>query len=147
MIDDPTLLRRYATERSEGAFAEFVRRHLPLVYSAAARRLGGDTHRAEDVAQVVFASAARHAHTLSEHPVMTGWLYTATRNAAFDALRVEQRRRVRETEAHVLEGCLADSTPAADWSRLRPALDTAMDELGGQDREAVLLRFFQARAF
>ena len=47
MTDDATLLRRYATEQAEDAFAEFVRRHLPLVYSAAARRLGVHRHRAE----------------------------------------------------------------------------------------------------
>lgn len=147
MIDDHTLLRRYATERSEDAFAELVRRHLPLVYSAAVRRLGGDTHRAEDVAQVVFSTVAREAHQLVQHPMLTGWLYTTTRNAVIDVVRTEQRRRLRETEAQVMQEILSESAAPADWSRLQPVLDAAMDELRAEDREAVLLRFFQAQPF
>ena len=58
MADDAELIRRYAEQRSEAAFAELVRRHLGLVYSAALRRLGGDAHGAADVAQVVFVKLA-----------------------------------------------------------------------------------------
>ena len=147
MIDDATLLRRYADDGAEEPFAEFVRRHLPLVYSAALRRLGGDTHRAEDVSQVVFCAVARDARRLSKHTVLTAWLYTATRNAVIDVIRTEQRRRGREEEAHIMQETSSDLEPSADWSRLRPVLDAAMDELSGGDREAVLLRFFQGRPF
>jgi RNA polymerase sigma factor (sigma-70 family) len=147
MIDDTTLLRRYAEERAEDAFAEFVRRQLPLVYSAALRRLGGDTHGAEDIAQVVFSTVARDAHKLSHHAMLTGWLYTTTRNAVIDMVRADQRRRGRETEAQHMQDIMYDSTTAADWSRLSPVLDTAMDELSDDDREAVLLRFFRDRPF
>ena len=87
MHEDAALLRRYASEKSEAAFAELVRRHLDLVYSAALRRLGGDTHRAADVAQQVFTTLARDAQKLSGHGVLTAWLYTATRNAAIDLIR------------------------------------------------------------
>lgn len=147
MTDDALLLRRYADERAEDAFAEFVRRQLPLVYSAALRRLGGDTHRAADVAQIVFCAVARDARRISEHAVLTGWLYTATRNAVIDVIRSEKRRRVREEEAHIMQLTLSDTTGPTDWSRLRPVLDSAMDELSERDREAVLLRFFQERPF
>lgn len=147
MIDDSTLLRRYAAEHSDADFAEFVRRHLPLVYSAALRRLGGDAHRAQDVAQSVFCAVARDAHRLSRHTQLIGWLYTATRYAAIDAIRTDDRRRAREQEAHLIHEIHSDPTPTADWSRLRPVLDASMDELNEADREAVLLRFFQGRPF
>lgn len=42
MTDDALLLRRYAEERTETAFAELVRRHLDGVYSATLRRRRGD---------------------------------------------------------------------------------------------------------
>jgi len=147
MTDDATLLRRYVAERSGEAFAELVRRHLPLVYSAAARRLGGDTHRAQDVAQLVFCALARHAPRLCTHPALTGWLYTATRNEVLNILRAERRRRIRETEAHMIQETLRETDAPADWSQLGSVLDTAMDRLNARDREAVLLRFFQGRPF
>jgi hypothetical protein len=78
MTDDAELLRRYAAERSEEAFAELVQRHLNLVYRSALRQLGGDAHRAEDVAQSVFALLAHKAASLSGHPNLAGWLYTTT---------------------------------------------------------------------
>ena len=59
MIDDAELLRRYAEDRSEAAFAEFVGRHIGLVYSAAFRRTGNSSHRAAEIAQQVFLAAAR----------------------------------------------------------------------------------------
>lgn len=71
-IADSILLRRYAEQRAEDAFAELVRRHLDGVYSAALRRVGGDVHLAEDVAQQVFVALARKAAWLAHHPVLTG---------------------------------------------------------------------------
>ena len=76
--DDAELLRRYATNRSEEAFVELVRRHLNLVYRSALRQANGDTHRAEDVAQAVFTQLARKAGSLAQHPRLVGWLYTTT---------------------------------------------------------------------
>lgn len=41
----------------------------------------------------------------------------------------------------------ASSTADAEWERLRPVLDDAMDRLSEDDREAVLLRFFEGKSF
>lgn len=147
MIDDSTLLRRYAAQHAEDAFAEIVRRHLPLVYSAAVRRLGGDTHRAKDVAQAVFCTVARDAQHLANHAALTAWLYAATRNAVVDEIRSDRSRRGREIEAGTMQEILADGETTTNWSRLRPVIDAVMDELGDEEREAVLLRFFEDRRF
>jgi RNA polymerase sigma factor (sigma-70 family) len=147
MTDDAALLRCYAEERSEEAFAEFVQRHLGLVYAAALRRTSGDEHRASEVAQQVFTTVARRAAVLARHDSLTGWLYTATRNAALNLRRDERRRRIREHAAQTMIELLTASAPEVDWDRLRPVLDAAMDELNDRDREVVLLRFFEGRAF
>jgi RNA polymerase sigma factor (sigma-70 family) len=143
MSEDAELLRRYATEQSEAAFAELIRRHVDLVYSAALRLVNGDAHRAEDITQQVFTEFARHARKLVRHPAPIGWLYTTTRWIALRAIRTEQRRALREREAHTMNELLRRPEPETDWHRLGPVLEDAMHELGENDRHAVLLRFFQ----
>ena len=141
MISDCELLRRYAEDGYEAAFAELVRRHVDLVYSSACRQVGGDAHLAQDVAQGVFTELARQARRLCRHANIVGWFYTTTRYTANNLRRREHRRRTREQEAYAMQ-----STPAApepDWATLQPVLDEAVCALSAADREAVLLRFFQ----
>jgi RNA polymerase sigma factor (sigma-70 family) len=147
MVEDSELLRNYAENLSESAFAELLRRHLNLVYSSALRRSGGNSHLAEDITQQVFVSLARHADSLSRHAVLIGWLYTCTRNAALASARAENRRRIREQEAHTMHQLDQPTAAADDWERLRPVLDEVMDELSGRDREAVLLHYFEGRSY
>jgi RNA polymerase sigma factor (sigma-70 family) len=141
MTEDAQLLCRYVDEHSGEAFTELVRRHINLVYFAALRRVGGDGHLADDVAQSVFTDLARKAPSLKNRTVLTGWLYTSTRFAAAQAVRTEQRRRTHEQEAHTMNEL--HSTPEPGWDQLRPIIDEAMDELNEPEREAVLLRFFE----
>jgi RNA polymerase sigma factor (sigma-70 family) len=147
MEDDATLLRQYATNRSEAAFAELVRRHVDLVYSAALRQVAGDTHLAMDIAQSVFTDLANKAAAVANCPVLAGWLHTSTHYAAAKAVRSEQRRRLREQQAHAMQELINNSARDAEWSRLRPVLDTAIRQLPPEDRDAILLRFFEGRAF
>jgi RNA polymerase sigma factor (sigma-70 family) len=147
MIDDAELLRRYAEQHSDAAFAELVQRHIGLVYAAALRQLHGATHRAEDVTQGVFIDLARKAPSLSRHRQLAGWLYTSTHYAAAKLKRTEQRRQQREQEASAMHETNASSGLPADWEQLRPVLDDAMHKLTESDREAILLRFFQGRSF
>lgn len=147
MIDDATLLRRYAEENSEEAFAELVQRHLALVYAVALRKVGGDAALAQDVAQSVFTDLARKASMLAQREVLTGWLFTSTHYAAAKAVRAAQRRRRREQESQLMHELTSDSSAAIDWERLRPTLDDLIGELDQRDREAVLLRFFSGCDF
>src|SRR5450432_1078218 len=102
MEPDSELLRRYAEEKSEPAFAELVRRHLNLVYFSALRQVGGDGHRAQDVTQAVFSDLARKARTLSHREVLASWLYTSTRFAAAKVRRTEARRIKHEREIEIM---------------------------------------------
>lgn len=147
MEDDATLLRQYAETRLEAAFTELVRRHINLVYSAALRQVGGDTHLAQDVVQSVFTDLSRKAAAVAQCPVLAGWLHTSTHYAAAKAVRSEQRRRLREQHAHAMQELLNNSAHDAEWSRLRPVLDVAIKQLPPEDRDALLLRFFEGRGF
>ncbi len=139
MDDDGSLLKAFAATKSEAAFAELVRRHVGLVYSAALPQLNGDAHRAEDVAQVVFCELAARAGRLSGHRSLAGWLYNTARFVAARARRGEERRSVRERAFSMN----AEESIASSWREIEPLIDNAMQELAEKDREAVVLRFFQ----
>jgi RNA polymerase sigma factor (sigma-70 family) len=146
MFEDSQLLRRYAEERSEEAFAELVRRRVGLVYAVALRQVGGDAHLAEDVTQRVFADLARKAGKLSQRAVLSGWLYRSAQFAASDLVRAERRRRAREEETLTMNEPFA-AEAAVDWEKVRPVLDETLGELADEDRDAVALRFFENRPF
>src|ERR1035437_2890215 len=117
------LLRRYVTDQSEPAFAELVRQHIDLVYSAALRQLNDDASAAQDVTQAVFTDLARQAPGLTRHPSLTGWLYTSTRYLAAKSRRTDQRRGAHEQEAHAMNQLLQSADPDPAWLELRSLLD------------------------
>jgi RNA polymerase sigma factor (sigma-70 family) len=145
MLDDGALLRRYAEDGSQAAYAELVQRHIRLVYHAALRRVGRNAHTADDVTQRVFTDLARKAGSLAGRPNLAGWLYTSTRFAAAEAVRSERRRRTHEQEAHAMREL--DSPSPGDSERLEPFLDQVMDFLPAADRDAVVLHFLEGCTF
>ena len=147
MMDDTQLLRRYAVDLSESAFAELVQRHVNFVYSVALRLANGDAHLAQDATQRVFTDLARKALPLSQRAVLASWLFTSVRFEVSRLIRGEQRRRAHEREAHLMDTIQGESAAPTDWQRIRPVLDDALAELSAADREAVLLRFFEGLAF
>jgi RNA polymerase sigma factor (sigma-70 family) len=143
-LTDPQLLSDYADRRSEAAFAELVRRHVDLVYSAALRMVR-DAHLAEDVTQGVFVALAQNARQLVDRPVLSGWLHRTTQNLAANAVRSDVRRRAREQEAAAMNELLA-AEPDTVWERIAPHLDAALGELSEPDRDALLLRYFERKS-
>lgn len=145
MPDDNELLRRYAEDKSEEAFAELVRRHIDFVYAAALRQARGNAPLAQDVTQAVFTDLARKAGRLARHEVVVGWLHTATRFATAKAIRAESRWQGREREANAMSEESRESDASIDWERLHPVLDEVLGELKERERAAILLRFFEKR--
>ncbi|MGA2138949.1 MAG: sigma-70 family RNA polymerase sigma factor [Verrucomicrobiia bacterium] len=143
MTDSQRLLADYVTNGSEQAFRELVTRYLDLVYSTAIRLVGGDAHRAEDVAQTVFVDLARKARTLPSDVMLGGWLHQDTCFVASKIMRGERRRQFRERQA-VEMNALQDHSEA-NLAQVAPILDEAINQLGAEDRTAILLRFFEQR--
>jgi RNA polymerase sigma factor (sigma-70 family) len=147
MIDDTSLLRRFVEQRTENAFAELVRQHLNLVYFSALRQTNGDTHRAEDAAQATFVLLAQKADSLCKHPNLVGWLHTSACNQGRELMRAEQRRYNREQAANTMHEITSSDANDEAWTRVRPIIDDALQDLAPDDREAVLLRYFENRSF
>ena len=138
---DMDLVREFAGQNSEAAFAELVRRHISLVFSVALR-FTGNPGDAEDVTQAVFIILARKAPGLSTRTVLTGWLYETTRYTASRLLRAQIRRQVREREAS-MQTILDEPGDNKLWSQLAPHLEAAMSRLGERDRTLLALRFYE----
>jgi RNA polymerase sigma factor (sigma-70 family) len=145
MTDNQTLVVEYVRTGSEPAFRELVARYVDLVYSSALRLVGGDAQLAEDVSQTVFLNLARKAHRLPQEVMLGGWLHRDTCYAARTLMRSERRRQQRER--HAMEMNALEDHSQANLATLAPLLDEAIEDLGAEDRTAILLRFFEQRDF
>jgi RNA polymerase sigma factor (sigma-70 family) len=140
--DDGTLLRQYAADNSDEAFAALVARHLNLVYSVALRQ-AGNPHAAEEISQAVFIILARKAASLRQERALAGWLFQTTRLTANNFIRSESRRHRREEEAYMQS--VMDDAGTEVWPKIAPLLDDAVAGLREQDRQAIVLRFYEGR--
>lgn len=150
-VSDHDLLRAYADDGSQAAFAELVARHVNLVYSAARRQLGGGdyAHLVDDVTQAVFLILSNKARSraIADRVVLAGWLFNTTRHAAANARKIEARRRYHERKG----GATMTRRPAtpdesARWEDVAPLLDGALARLPRGDRDAVLLKFMEEKS-
>ena len=150
MNDDLALLREYARNNSEAAFAALVSRHVNLVYSVALRQVR-DPHLAEEITQAVFIILARKADSLGDKTILPGWLCRTARYASANALTIQRRRQHREQEAFMqsqLEDLSRQSEATAEtWNQIAPLLDGALEKLGQKDHDALVLRFFENKSF
>src|SRR5262245_37199473 len=140
MTDTQQLLADYVRTGSETAFRELVKRYVDLVYSTAFRLVNGDSHLAEDVSQTVFLDLCREAGNMSSSVMLGGWLHRHTCFVAGKVIRGERRRHHRERQALEMNALNQSDIGVA---HLRPALDEAINELGEEDRTAILLRFYE----
>jgi RNA polymerase sigma factor (sigma-70 family) len=119
LLPDRELLRRFARQHDEDAFAVLVRRHGPMVWHVCARVLGNSPD-AEDAFQAVFLILLRKAPSRHWHDSVGNWLYLVAYRAAVRA-RAAAARRGRH------EGRAAVRSPAAP-----------LDDLAGRELEEVL---------
>ena len=140
---DHDLLRQFAEQHSETAFAALVARHVDKVYATALRHTR-NVHAAEEITQAVFVILAKQSGRLGAKVILAGWLYETARLTAVTYLRSEIRRARREQEAHMQS---ALNEPADDaWPHLAPLLDDAMSKLSAAERHAVVLRYFDGKS-
>jgi len=145
--DDFELLRRYARQRDEAAFARIVSRHVNMVYSAALRRVGNRS-LAEDVTQATFFILARKAKSLQagRKGRLSAWLLLTVRYAAANAIKMETRRTKHEQSATAdISAASSNPTDVLIWREIYRQLDDAVLRLSSVDRQVVLMRYFEDR--
>jgi DNA-directed RNA polymerase specialized sigma24 family protein len=92
---DRDLLRRFAEQRDEDAFAALVRRHGAMVRGVGLRVLH-NYQDAEDVCQATFLLLARKVNAVPWRDSVANWLYGAAYHLALQARAVANRRNAHE---------------------------------------------------
>jgi len=136
---DTELLARFAARGDDPAFAELVRRHLPLVLAVTRRRLGG-SGLAEDAAQQVFIALSVRVRKARQIPCLAAWLQKAAVYEAANIARREKRHRKRAEQSQDL------------WSEEAPvvsdrSLDEALAALAERDRQVLLLHHYEKLSY
>lgn len=142
MDTDANLLQRYATTRDATAFAELARRYRSMVFSVG-RRVTGNAHDAEDVAQGCFIQLAAQAGQVSVS--LPGWLHTAAVRIGSNINRDAVRRRKREQARAELSSEPDDERANGAWTTVGPQVDAALEKLPEEVRVPLILHFLQDR--
>jgi len=146
MTPDWLLLRRYAHEDSQAAFATLTARYLNLVYAVCLREVHDPT-LAQDAAQAVFLLLARTAPSFRSKTALSGWLFRTARFTAQNARTREERRRHYEEAAAKEYAAMETPAGAEVWAEIEPLLNSSLAALRETDRACLLLRFFQEQSF
>ena len=117
---DGDLLRAFADQGDQPAFAALTRRHGPMVL-AVCRRVLHDLHDAEDAFQATFIVLARQAASLSKKGSLAGWLHRVAQRIALNARRAGTRRQHHERRSRIMSA----PSPAyqAAWHEIQILLD------------------------
>jgi RNA polymerase sigma factor (sigma-70 family) len=143
---DVDLLRLFARDGDERAFARLVDRHSGWIYASARRRLG-DNHLAEDATQAVFVVLANKMRQLVEikEGSLSAWLFHVMHFSCARIRRSELRQENLEE--------LAKSTPPKDQNvatfdePLLLLMEDSISQLPPPEREMVVRRFYQRESF
>lgn len=127
-------------ERRDQFIRDVYEQHGGLTLRYAARLLGGDWHRAEDVLQEAALRAWKHATALGLNASeVRPWLWTTVRNLTIDHHRGEKRRPADCTELGTLDLPVPDPTDRLLRGRL--VLD-ALSDLTDQQRQVIYLLYY-----
>ncbi|MFL5341787.1 MAG: sigma-70 family RNA polymerase sigma factor [Gemmataceae bacterium] len=137
---DAALVQAFATRRDEGAFAELVRRHGPMVYGVC-RRLLGDADAADDAFQATFLVLARKANAVNGRPSIGPWLYGVASRVARRARRSSYRRQYHESRILPAEMSARDEA----WEELRLVLDEELSHLPERLRAPLVLCYLEGQ--
>lgn len=125
--------------RDETAMAALYDKYKRLVYTVSLRVLG-DPQAAEDLSQEIFLRVWRKPDMQVPPGGMAPWFAVVARNRSIDVIR--QRKNFVDVDATVIENELGTS-PNFDQERLIQQARQAMQNVSGEQREALQMAFFE----
>ena len=145
--EDARLLECFVARHEEGAFAELMRRHGPMVL-AVCRRILRDANDADDAFQAVFLVLWRKASAIGRRELLANWLYGVAYRIAHRLRAQVATRRSHESQG---EGLALVDPPQKDspsdacsaWSDVRPLLDDELSRLPSKYRLPLVLCYLE----
>jgi RNA polymerase sigma factor (sigma-70 family) len=141
-LTDTQLLKRFARQKDEAAFAALVRRHGPMVL-AVCRRVLHDAHDAEDAFQATFLVLVRKARFIARPELLANWLYGVAYRVAVKARANANRRSAHERRAGAMTS--VGSAPERIGSELRAVLDAELSHLPEKYRAPLVLCYLEGK--
>jgi RNA polymerase sigma factor (sigma-70 family) len=139
---DAQLLRRFAADRDQAAFAALVKRRGPLVLAVCGRVLG-TVQDAEDAFQATFLVLARKAGSIRDPELLGNWLYGVASRIARKARARVSKRQMHERQVRLLPSLQAAPVPEID--DLGPVLDAELGRPPEEYRAALVLCYLEGR--
>src|SRR6516165_7638634 len=136
LLTDGQLLDAYLRSREEGAFADLVQRHGPMVWGVCRRVLRGH-HDTEDAFQATFLVLVRKATSIVPKDMVANWLYGVAHQTALKARARAAKRSTREKQVMIMPEAAAK--PREPWDALQPVLDQELSRLPDKYRAVIVL--------
>ena len=145
-LEDATLVAA-ASDGDMDAFTALVHRHRQRVY-VLIRRIVGDHHWADDLAQETFVKLWDHLENLRDGAAVGGWLRRVATNLGLNHVR--NRKRHRETVREEIETVASDNhrpQAAAECRELSASIAEAIAALPIERRAALELRVHEKMSY
>ncbi|MFK0218416.1 sigma-70 family RNA polymerase sigma factor [Streptomyces vinaceus] len=143
-IPSPQAPRSRSAEPSDDFLRALYDTHGSALTSFAARRLGGDWHRAEDVFQEAAIRAWQHAAQLDPGvEALRPWLFTVVRNLVIDGHRVRRSRPPEADDESLRRMPVPDGV---DRTLTTHVVVDAMRDLTPFQREVLLHMYYMGRS-
>ena len=144
-LDDVTLVIR-ARDGDMAAYEQLVRRYQGPMYRLAVRMLSSRAD-AEDVVQEVFLTAWRRLGQLQQDAAFGGWLYRTTTNRCLNVIRARRPSTDIPLDEQEPRNPQPGPERAIEIIEQMAALNTALQELTGEQRACWLLREVHGRSY
>lgn len=127
------------TARYDAEFEQLVNAHFARGVRFCARLLG-DANEGEEVAQAAFVRIYEGNRKPWQQGDPLPWLYRVLKNACVDHVR---RRKVRRAEGELAQAASTPDLSRAERAEVQQAVVEAIQRLDDDQRQVVLLRFFE----
>jgi RNA polymerase sigma-70 factor (ECF subfamily) len=133
-------------------FLHIVKRYKIKLYNYIKRISNASHEEAEDILQTVFLNTFKNLNDFDGSLKFSSWIYRIAHNAVIDNFR---KKSVRPQSADIeIESDRImnmaydfDITREIDRDILKKSLMSALDKLGGNDKEIIILKYFEEKNY